>query len=53
MKKVLTLAQVSKLMEAYRAIAGEAIELADAYSGGDSDTVESLNKRFEKLEEKR
>lgn len=31
-------------------VASEAISLADAYAGGDSDNVKALNEEYEKLE---
>jgi len=39
-----------KAYEKMRHIAGEAIALADAYAGGESENAESLNKQYEKLD---
>lgn len=43
---------LEELFETYKTIADEAIELADAYAGGESETVEALHKRFEEAEDK-
>ena len=38
------------MKDTYRDIAGDALGLADAYCGGDSETLRQLNERFEALE---
>lgn len=38
------------MKDTYRDIAGDALSLADAYCGGDSETLRQLNERFEALE---
>lgn len=42
--------KLCKLLGEAMTIAGEAIDLADQYAGGESETAQSLGKKFEKLE---
>ena len=41
-----------KMFEQAMEIAGEALYLADAYAGGESETAEKLQKKLDKLEAK-
>ena len=41
-----------KLMNEYRALAGDAIGLADSYAGGESENAKALSDKFDRAEEK-
>lgn len=44
--------KLKRLLDLYRGLAGDAIELADQYSGKDSTTVQVMIRDFDKIDEK-